>query len=196
MARGSHAEDPPRRRARRSQAERTAETRAKVIAAVIGCVGDVGYAGATAVAITRRAGVTWGAVQHHFGGKEGLFLAVVEDSFARFASQLPDIASEGQSLEKRVSLFVDGAWQHFSSPAYRATWQAQLFRSWDGIWMEFFGDAPIPRRWHHVLQHYAISVLSGLASSLVLARPAARLHASELGLLKDSLVRELSRDAR
>jgi len=32
--------------------------------------------------------VTWGAVQHQFGGKGGLFLAVVEDSFARFAARL------------------------------------------------------------------------------------------------------------
>jgi AcrR family transcriptional regulator len=202
------------RRPRRSQAERTAETRAKVIAAVIDCVGDVGYAGTTAVAITRRAGVTWGAVQHHFGGKDGLFMAVVDDSFARFASQLPDVADESQGPEKRVRLFVDGAWQHFSSAAYRATfeillnhlgredpppgvgWQTQLFRSWDRIWMEFFGDVPIPRSRHHVLQHYTIAVLSGLASSLLLGGPDARLHASELDLLKDSLARELTRDAR
>ncbi|MBW2236746.1 MAG: hypothetical protein JRG85_15270 [Deltaproteobacteria bacterium] len=62
--------------------------------------------------------------------------------------------------------------------------------------MDFLGDAPIPRRRHHVLQYYTISVLSGLASSLVLAGPAARLHASELDLLKDSLARQLIRDAR
>jgi AcrR family transcriptional regulator len=214
VSRAARAEGATRRRPRRSQAERTAETRAKVIAAVIHCVGDLGYAGATAVEITRRAGVTWGAVQHHFGGKDGLFLAVVEESFAHFAARLSDIALEDQSLEKRVSLFVDGAWQHFSSATYRATfeillnhlgredrpprgtWQQQLFRSWDRIWMEFLGDAPIPRQRQHVLQHYTISVLSGLASSLVLAGPAARLHASELDLLKDSLVRELSRDVR
>ena len=214
MARRAHAEGPVRRRPRRSQAERTAETRAKVIAAVIDCVGDLGYAGATAVEITGRAGVTWGAVQHQFGGKDGLFLAVVEDSFAHFASLLSDLAIEDQSLETRVSLFVDGAWQHFSSATYRATfeillnhlgredrppggsWQQQLFRSWDRIWMEFLGDAPIPRRRHPILQHYTISVLSGLASSLVLAGPGARLHASELDLLKDSLTRELTRDVR
>ncbi len=196
MARGARAEGPARRRPRRSQAERTTETRAKVIAAVIDCVGDLGYAGATAVEITGRAGVTWGA------------------AFAHFASRLSDLAIEDQSLETRVSLFVDGAWQHFSSATYRATfeillnhlgredrppggsWQQQLLRSWDRIWMEFLGDAPIPRRRHPILQHYTISVLSGLASSLVLAGPGARLHASELDLLKDSLTRELTRDVR
>jgi AcrR family transcriptional regulator len=214
VARSARAECPARRRPRRRQAERTAETRAKVIAAVIDCVGDLGYTGATAVEITRRAGVTWGAVQHHFGGKDGLYLAVVEHSFARFASRLSGIAIEDQSLEKRASIFVDGAWQHFSSATYRATfeillnhlgredrpprgtWQQQLFRSWDRIWMEFLGDAPISRRRHHVLQHYTISVLSGLASSLVLAGPGARLHPTELDLLKDSLARELTGDVR
>ena len=63
---------PVQSRERRSHAERTAETRARVIEAVFASIAEVGFARTTASEITRRAGVTWGAVQHHFGGKHGL----------------------------------------------------------------------------------------------------------------------------
>ena len=56
---------PPRER--RSQTERTAETRERVMAAVVESIAEVGYPKTTANEIARRAGVTWGAVQHHFG---------------------------------------------------------------------------------------------------------------------------------
>lgn len=38
-----------------------------------------GYHGAAAEEIVRRAGVTRGAMYHHFGDKRGLFRAVVEE---------------------------------------------------------------------------------------------------------------------
>ena len=44
------------------------------------CIAEQGFQRATASEITRRAGVTWGAVQHHFGGKDGLFEAVLREA--------------------------------------------------------------------------------------------------------------------
>ncbi|MBW2313227.1 MAG: TetR family transcriptional regulator [Deltaproteobacteria bacterium] len=55
---------------RRSQAERSAETRTRILAAVIDSIADVGLQRSTAAEIACRAGVTWGAVQHHVGDKE------------------------------------------------------------------------------------------------------------------------------
>jgi AcrR family transcriptional regulator len=202
---------PLRSRERRSHAERTAQTRARSIAAVLESVAEVGFQRTTAAEITRRAGVTWGAVQHHFGGKDGLLVAVVEDSFNRFAARLESIPTEGESLSKRASHFIDRAWEHFSSPEYRSTfeillsylgrddvarttrWQERMFRAWDAIWMQLFHDAPIPRRRHLVLEHYVISTLSGLASTLLLEGGEAVLRQEELDLLKRTLARELSR---
>jgi AcrR family transcriptional regulator len=202
---------PARARERRSHAERTAETRAKIIAAVVEGISEVGFARTTAAEITRRAGVTWGAVQHHFGDKDGILVAVLEDSFDRFSARLDEIPIEDASFEKRASLFIDRAWEHIGSPLYRSTfeilldqagreeltdepsWQQRMFRAWDRIWMRIFGDASISRRRHFVLQHYTISVLSGLASVLTLESGDARLRGTELDLLKDTLTRELSR---
>jgi len=202
---------PLRSPERRSHAERSAQTRARSIAAVLESVSEVGFQRTTAVEITRRAGLTWGAIQHHFGSKDGLLIAVVEDSFNRFAARLESIPTEGESLQKRASHFIDRAWEHFSSPEYRSTfeillndlgrdevarttrWQERMFRAWDGIWMQLFHDARISRRRHRVLEHYVISTLSGLASTLMLEGGEAVLRQEELDLLKRVLAENLTR---
>ena len=194
-------------RARRTHAERTAATRAKILAAVVESIAEVGLQRTTAAEITRRAGVTWGAVQHHFGDKSELLMAVLEDSFERFAARLEGLPIEGLSLETRATCFVERAWEHFASREYASTfeilldmrrahpadadWQERMSRAWDGVWRRLFGDAPISHRRHGALQHYTISVLSGLASTLMLEGRGARVRAAELALLDATLVREL-----
>lgn len=199
---------PARDRERRSQAERTAETRARIVAAVVESIGDVGYQRTTASEISRRSGVTWGAAQHHFGGKEGILAAVLEDSFNLFADRLADIPDEEAPLEKRVDAFIERAWEHFGSPHFRSTfeillnyagedpngepfWQTEMFGAWNRIWDEIFADAHKSRRDTVILQQYTISTLMGLASLRMLAGPTATLRSDELAILKRTLVREL-----
>jgi AcrR family transcriptional regulator len=197
----------PRRR--RSQAERTAETRARIVAAVVESIAEVGFQRTTATEIARRAGVTWGAVQHHFGGKDGMLAAVIEESFNRFAERLEDVRSDAP-LSERIDLFVERAWQHFSSPDYRSSfeilihtlgrddltdgpsWQLQMLRAWDGIFRRLFADATIDRDRLRQLEHYTVSVLSGLASMRMLEASGRALPPTELGWLKQTLTRELS----
>ncbi len=200
-------------RARRSHAERTAETRAKILAAVVDSIAEVGFHRTTAVEITRRAGVTWGAVQHHFGDKDGILVAVLEDTFGRFAARLEDRPGrDACRWNDRVAFFVERAWQHFASREYVSTfeilldhlrrkdppspdgarWQLQMLRAWDRVWRRFFGDASLPRRRQLRLQHYTVAVLTGLASTLLLEGGDASLPREELALLEATLVRELT----
>ncbi len=112
MADSAHRVQLPVPAARsRSHAERSAETRAAILRAVNESVVEVGFTRTTAAEIARRAGVTWGAVQHHFGGKDGMLTAVLEDSFNRFMERVESVPREGP-LEKQVSLFIDRAWDH------------------------------------------------------------------------------------
>jgi AcrR family transcriptional regulator len=73
--------DPPRaRRAvfeRRSQAERRGATQRALIEAAIQILNEGGFNAATAIAVAARAGVTRGAVQHHFGTTQALLVAVM-----------------------------------------------------------------------------------------------------------------------
>jgi AcrR family transcriptional regulator len=56
-----------------------AETRAKLIAAARQAFGTIGYAEASMDDITAAAGLTRGALYHHFGGKAGLLEAVIAE---------------------------------------------------------------------------------------------------------------------
>jgi AcrR family transcriptional regulator len=203
-----------RPRSRRTHAERTAQTRALLINAVVESIAEVGLARTTASEIARRAGVTWGAVQHHFGGKDGMLLSVLDDSFRRFAEGLEGIPLEDTSLEKRAALFIDRAWEHFASPHYRSTheilnhylgredrrawrdWRDRMSRDWDRIWRRLFADTRLAGRRHLVLQQYAIAVLSGLSSTLLVEGGMPSLRPAVLELLKETLTRELAGGTR
>lgn len=65
--------------------------------------GRRGYAGTTTAGVAREAGVTQPLIHHHFGSKEGLWEAVLEDLFSRLRASLME-AWEGvaeASLEER-----------------------------------------------------------------------------------------------
>ena len=64
---------------RRTQSERRAQTRAALIAAGRTLFTERGFAGAGREEIVERAGLTRGALYHHFASKEDLFAAVYEE---------------------------------------------------------------------------------------------------------------------
>ncbi|MCD0505008.1 TetR/AcrR family transcriptional regulator [Bordetella petrii] len=63
---------------RRTRAEMIEETRAKLVAAARVAFGRQGYANTSMDDFTAQAGLTRGALYHHFGDKAGLLAAVVE----------------------------------------------------------------------------------------------------------------------
>jgi AcrR family transcriptional regulator len=64
---------------RRTQPERRAQTRAALIAAARTLFTEQGFAGAGREEIVERAGLTRGALYHHFASKDDLFAAVYEE---------------------------------------------------------------------------------------------------------------------
>ena len=196
------------RRPARTQAERSATTRARILRAVVDCVDEVGFPRTTASAIARRAGVTWGAIQHHFGGKDGILRAVLDDTFARFARRFDDLPGD-LPLETRATRFVARAWEHFGSRHYRTTLeillhtlpahtakgaptlQRHMLDAWDALWLRIFSDRPLPRRRRDVLAQYTVGVLTGLALQRVLQGPNAVEPRPQLALLTATLLREL-----
>jgi AcrR family transcriptional regulator len=73
----------PRLAPRRSNQQRTAEMRARLLEATIACFLELGYAATTTTEVADRAGVSRGAMLHHFPSKEELVLAAVEHLFHR-----------------------------------------------------------------------------------------------------------------
>jgi len=68
--------------------EMIAETRAKLVAAGRHAFGTIGYADASMDDFTSAAGLTRGALYHHFGDKKGLLQAVIEEIDAEMTIRL------------------------------------------------------------------------------------------------------------
>lgn len=64
---------------RRSQEDRSRATRAALVEAGRRLFAERGYAAVSAEELVAAAGVTRGALVHHYGGKQGLFEAVLEE---------------------------------------------------------------------------------------------------------------------
>lgn len=75
---------------RRTQGERTAQTRAALITAARRLFGAEGFAEVGAERLTREAGMTRGALYHQFTDKAGLFAAVLDQVEAEIAQRVAD----------------------------------------------------------------------------------------------------------
>jgi AcrR family transcriptional regulator len=96
---------------RRSQAQRTAEMRIRLLDATVDCLVKYGYAGTTTPRIAEMAGVTRGAQVHHFGSREDLMLAAVEHlALRRMASAVPKFGDGVTKADDPVGALLDIAW--------------------------------------------------------------------------------------
>lgn len=77
---------------RRTQAERREQTRRALIEAATALFAEHGYVDTAREEICARAGVTRGALDHHFDGKKGLFRAVAEDVEVRLNQRIAEAA--------------------------------------------------------------------------------------------------------
>lgn len=74
--------------ARRSRADMIADTTARLLAAARASFAEHGYAETSMDALCAQAGLTRGALYHHFGGKEGLLEAVARQIDAEMNARL------------------------------------------------------------------------------------------------------------
>lgn len=93
------------------QAERSEATRTALVATARRLFGERGYADVGTEEIVRKAGVTRGALYHHFGATEALFEAVfheVETEVTqRIAAELLESPDPLSALRKGTELFLD-----------------------------------------------------------------------------------------
>src|SRR5579885_2239947 len=77
MAKKAAASPAPQPRVRRTQRERSAAMRSRLLEATIDCLYEVGYSRTTTIEVAARAGVSRGAQLHHFPTKKRLVLVAV-----------------------------------------------------------------------------------------------------------------------
>jgi AcrR family transcriptional regulator len=108
------------------QALKTKRTREKIINAVVSLLKEGGISAASSSKIAQRAGITWGAAQHHFGSKEEILAAIMEISHEEFTALMADASLRSGSRADRVDMFVDRIWQHYQGDIYLAALEIVL----------------------------------------------------------------------
>lgn len=168
------------RNKRRTQADRSATTRRALLDAATICLANLGYAATTVEFIAAKARVSRGAVQHHFGSRDDLLSAIVDDLGSQLMEHY-EISGE-MTVVQRIDAAIDKDWTTLNSAQFRAAMQvwlsmrsnAQLFsqvsnevakieRHLDDYWSLLFADSGIPKKKIAVLRHVVFSTLRGLA---------------------------------
>jgi len=105
---------------RRTQAERTATTRAALLSATVDALVEQGYRGTTTSDVARRAGVSYGALLHHYPTKADLLTAAVEHLLdARMAEFRKAMANLPPQTPTRDAA-IDVLWSMFQGPTFTA----------------------------------------------------------------------------
>ncbi|BBX21970.1 TetR family transcriptional regulator [Mycolicibacter terrae] len=108
-------------RPRRTQAERTAETRRALLDATLDALVEVGFKGTTTTEVARRAGVSVGALQGHFPTKIGLLTAAIEFALNRRIEEFEVLMAGLDPSADKLDEAFDLLWSMFSGQTFTAT---------------------------------------------------------------------------
>ncbi len=78
------------------------------------CIREEGFSAASTRHIIERAGLSWGVIQHHFGDRDGLLTAVIEDAVDRLVASLEVLSDPAQATDTQA--LVTGSWDAFANP--------------------------------------------------------------------------------
>lgn len=108
-------------RPRRTQEQRSAQMRTRLLDATIECLVKYGYAGTTTPRVAEMAGVTRGAQVHHFGSKNELVLAAMKHLAAKRSAA--SVAEVGDLVvaEDPLGAVLDVLWDLHQGPLFIAT---------------------------------------------------------------------------
>lgn len=192
-----------KKKSRRTQAGRSAETREKIITAATACIAQRGVSNTTMSHIAQRSGVTWGAMQHQFGDKDAIIDAVIERSIHEFIESMQGLREAEPDLRARVRAFTDRAWRVFKGPSYRVILNILLQQrektermaaAFTALWSDIFGDLRLSRERQLSAQRFTFVMLSGIATESVLV-PGVEASKQHFEVIEDTLLSMLGSPA-
>lgn len=159
---------------RRTQAERTARTRAALLEATIACLIETGYAGTTTKDIAARAGVTRGAQAHHFTSKADLVTEAVRFLTQRMVVEFVMPMKAGASERETVAETLDRMWSLHRSEVFAAATE---------LWLAARTDEEL----RSSLRSLEQDVMEALAVTAHRTLPELSRHRSVFGLISTTL---------
>jgi AcrR family transcriptional regulator len=125
------------RRARRTQAERSAAMRLRLLEATVDSLVTHGYAGTTTQRVAELAGVTRGAQIHHFRAKLDLVIAAIEHLAQQRAQSVIREIGRIRDSSDRAGAVLDMLWEAHQGPFFVATLE---------LWIAARTDAELARQ--------------------------------------------------
>src|SRR5438552_2953162 len=114
----SATETPSPRPPRRTQAERTGETLGRILNAAVDLLTTKGYAGFRTAEVAAKAGISRGALMHHFPSRDELLLAVVEEVFRRAGEAGRARAGTAYSVDEAIAALLSDSYDFFFSELF------------------------------------------------------------------------------
>ena len=108
----------PRRPAGGGQA-RGDRTRELLIDETVRCIREEGFSAASTRHIIERAGLSWGVIQYHFGDRDGLLTAVIDNAVDRLVDSLAGLTDQA-GAEGGSKALVKAMWAAFANPSAMA----------------------------------------------------------------------------
>lgn len=122
-------------------ADRSEATQAQLVQAAIEVVRSRGYQGASVFEVAKAAGLTPGAIQHHFGTKAVLMTRVVDALLDANGSTAPGWPDASHPLAERASGTLQLLWQRIYEPErFLVAWQVYLGCRTDGTVLRYIAE--------------------------------------------------------
>lgn len=106
---------------RRPQGERTAEMTQRLLDATLDLIHETGMAATSTVAIAKRAGVSRGAILHHYPQKFDLITAAVDHLLESEAEHIRELAEAFATGTVTLDALIDEFWRIFSGRLFMIT---------------------------------------------------------------------------
>jgi AcrR family transcriptional regulator len=169
-------------RERRTQAQRSATTRGRLLDATIACLHDLGYARTSTPEIARRARVSRGAQLHHFPTKAELVTSALEHLFARRREEFLDAFARRPPGQEPAAVAIDILWSMVSGSTFYVWLELavaartdpelhepmtalteRLMAIVEETFRAVFPQPPTPNPFYDVAPRFAFALLDGLA---------------------------------
>lgn len=110
---------PQPARAPRTQAQRRDEMRHALLEAAVDSLVELGFARTTTLEVQRRAGVSRGALLHHFPSKAALLVASIAHLAERRGRDLKQRSTSLPTGPARIDAVLELLWESFAGPMFQ-----------------------------------------------------------------------------
>lgn len=180
-----------------SRERQSIDTRTRLLEATVSCLIEAGYRGTTTSAVQMRAGVSRGALMHHFPSKAALLVAATQHLAEQRAANLITEARGLEAEPDRASQAIEMLWEVFQGPLFTATielwtasrtdpelrdalygWERSLRSELDGVMGILFGKETASSPAFADAIELTLVFMRGAAMTSILRRSAERQRAA------------------